>query len=282
MPRILVTGATGTVGRAVVAALRAEGAEVRALTRSPETAALPNDVEVVRGDLADPASLGAALDGVDAVFLMILFPAAAEVVSTLAAAPGRPRVVLLSSPHQTPHPFFQQPNASATLHAEVERLLAASGLATTVLRPTMFAANALHWWAPAIRAGSPVRWPYVDVDTAPIDERDIAAVAARALLDAGHAGADYLLTGPARLTQAEQLRTIGEVSGRPVRVEALTPDEARQAFAAWPPAAVSMLLAAWGAAVGHPAIVTTTVGDVTGTPARPFARWVADHADAFR
>jgi hypothetical protein len=72
------------------------------------------------------------------------------------------------------------------------------------------------------------------------------------------------------------------VIGRPVRVEALTPDEARREFVAWPPAVVSMLLAAWGAAVGHPAIVTTTVADVTGTPARPFAQWVADHADAFR
>ena len=104
-------------------------------------------------------------------------PARAAVIERLANC--APRVVFLSSPHQAPHPFFRQPNPMAALHASIERLLAAAGLETTFLRPGMFASNAVSWWAPAIRAGGVVRWPYGAAETAPVDERDVAAVAAR-------------------------------------------------------------------------------------------------------
>jgi uncharacterized protein YbjT (DUF2867 family) len=191
------------------------------------------------------------------------------------------RVVFLSSPHQTPHPFFQQPNAMAAMHADIERSIEASGLEWTFLRPGMFAANTLLWWAPQIRAGNVVRWPYGDAPTAPVHERDIAAVAVRALLDSGHDGKDYVLTGPASLTQREQVIAIGEVIGRPLRFEEMTPDEARQEFKA-PPPVVNMLLNAWAAALGQPALVTSNVAEITGRPARSFRDWVADHAGEFR
>src|SRR5205807_3955354 len=100
------------------------------------------------------------------------------------------RIVFLSSPHKTAHPFFQQRNPSATLHAEIERLIETSGREWTFLRPGMLAINSCSWWAPQIRAGEVVRWPYLSVPTAPIHERDIAAVAVRALCDGGHAGAE--------------------------------------------------------------------------------------------
>jgi uncharacterized protein YbjT (DUF2867 family) len=147
----------------------------------------------------------------------------------------------------------------------------------------MFASNALNWWADSIRDGDVVRWPYGAAETAPIDERDVAAVAARALYEDGHAGGDYVLTGPESLSQAEQVRIIGDVIGRRIRFEELSPDGFRHETAgSWPRPAVDMLLAAWGATMGRPAFVTSTVSDVLGVPPRTFRQWVADHAAAFR
>src|SRR2546428_6610658 len=102
----------------------------------------------------------------------------------------------------------------AGFHADVERLIATAGLESTIIRPGMFASNARSWWASAIRDGDVVRWPYGAAETAPIDERDIAAVAARALYQDGHTGRDYVLTGPESLSQAEQVSVIGTSLGR--------------------------------------------------------------------
>ena len=147
MHPVLVTGATGRVGRVVVDQLLGAGVPVRALTRRPAAARLPAAVEVVPGDLTVPESLDAGLQGVGAVFLVWTAPptTAPAVVERLATHARR--VVFLSSPHRTPHPFFQQPNPMAVLHADIERLIAAAGLASTIIRPGMFASNALFWWA---------------------------------------------------------------------------------------------------------------------------------------
>jgi len=280
---ILVIGATGRIGRGVVAQLLDAGVPVRALTRRPEAAGLPAAVEVVAGDLTVPESLDAALQGVGAVFLLWTAPPATAPAVVERLASHTRRVVFLSSPHQTPHPFFQQPNPMARFHADVERLIAATGLASTIIRPGMFASNARLWWAPAIRDGDVVRWPYGAAETAPVDERDVAAVAARALYEDGHAGGDYVLTGPESLSQAEQVSLIGAVLGRRIRFEELSPDEFRRETAGtWPGPVVDMLLAAWGATIGRPAFVTSTVSDVIGSPARTFRQWVTGHADAFR
>jgi len=283
VPPVLVTGATGRVGRVVVDLLVDAGVPVRALTHRSEAAAtLPANVEVVTGDLTVPESLDAGLQGVGAVFLVWTAPptTAPAVVERLATHTRR--VVFLSSPHQTPHPFFQQPNPMAVLHADIERLIAASGLESTIIRPGMFASNALLWWATAIRADGVVRWPYGAAETAPVDDRDVAAVAARTLYQDGHAGADYVLTGPASLSQAEQVRIIGGVLGRRIRFEELSPDDFRRETAgSWPRPVVDMLLAAWGATMGRPAFVTSTVFDILGSPPRSFRQWVADHATAF-
>ena len=283
MNPVLVTGATGRVGRLVVAELLAAGVPVRALTRRPSAAELPAAVEVVAGDLTAPESLDAALQGVGAVFLLWTAPptTTAAVVERLAAHTRR--VVFLSSPHQTPHPFFQQPNPMAALHAGIERSIAAAGLTAAMIRPGMFASNVTFWWADAIRNGGVVRWPYGAAETAPIDERDIAAVAARALYQDGHASRDYVLTGPESLSQAEQVSIIADTIGRSIRFEELTPEEfRRETEGRWPPPVVNMLLSAWGAAIGQPAFVTSTVADIVGTPARTFRQWAADHADAFQ
>ena len=282
MHPVLVIGATGRVGRAVVAQLLDAGVPVRALTRRPAAAGLPAAVEVVGGDLTVPESLDAGLQGVGAVFLVWTAPPASVPAVVERLASNARRVTFLSSPHKTPHPFFQQPNPMSVLHADIERMISAAGLASTIIRPGMFASNVRLWWAESIRDGNLVRWPYGAAETAPIDERDIAAVAARTLYEDGHTGGDYVLTGPESLSQAEQVSIIGAAIGRRIRFDELSPEEFRRETAGrWPGMVVDMLLAAWGATMGRPAFVTSTVADVLGSPPRTFRQWAADHADAF-
>ena len=284
MHRILIIGATGRVGRQLLAQLPATGVRVRALARNPHTAGLPPHVDVVRGDLTLPETLDGCLDGIDAVFLVWTAPPAAVVPALERIAKHARRIVFLSAPLKTAHPFFQQPNPLRTVAAQIERLIESSGLQWTFLRPGMFAANALGWWAPQIRAGGDVvRWPHVGAPTAPIHERDIAAVAVRALCEDGHAAAEYVLTGPQSLSQSEQISTIGGVIGRSLRLAEISPEDARsELLTRMPAVVVSMLLDAWAAAIGQPAFVTSTVADITGAPARTFRDWATDHAAEFR
>jgi uncharacterized protein YbjT (DUF2867 family) len=283
MKRILVTGATGHIGRRVVEQLLAAGSRVRAMSRSPHTAGLPDDVEVVRGDLTEPATLDPCLDGVDAVFLVWAVPLAGAAAAVERIAAHAERIVLLTSPHRTPHPFFQQPNTMRAVHAGVEQVIETSGLQWTFLRPHVFALNYLNWWAPQIKTGNVVRWFHAAAATAPIHERDLAAAAARALCDEGHAGKEYVLTGPASLTQRELPPIIGDAIGRPLRFEELSPESARrEVLAQWPAWLADMMLSAYGAAVDRPAFVTSTVADVTGSPARTFRQWAVEHAADFR
>ncbi|UQU63067.1 NAD(P)H-binding protein [Couchioplanes caeruleus] len=280
---VLVTGATGRVGRAVTGLLIDASVPVRALVRRhPDPAeALPAEVEIVTGDLTVPDSLDKALYGAGSVFLVWTAPpqTAPAVIDRLARHTRR--VVHLSAPHRTPHPFFQQPNPMAAMHAGIERLIAAAGLESTIVRPGMFASNALLWWADAIRGGDVVRWPYGAAETAPVDDRDVAEVVARCLSEDGHAGSDYVLTGPESLSQADQVRIIGEALGRPITFEDLPPDDFRRRTPEAARPAVDMLLAAWKATTGHPAYVTSTVSEVLGRPARTFRQWATDHATAF-
>ncbi|WP_306590833.1 NAD(P)H-binding protein [Geothrix sp. 21YS21S-4] len=280
MKQILVTGATGTVGREVVAQLLPKGAKVKALTRNPELAALPPGVEVVRGDLTDVASLDACLEGVDTVFLVWTASPASAAAAVQRISQQARRIILLTSPHKTAHPFFQQPNPMRGVFEGIERLIEESSVEWTFIRPGMFAANGLSWWGPQVRGGEVVRWPYGAAPTAPIHEKDIAAVAVHTLIEDGHHGAEYVLTGPASLSQFQQVEIIGEVLGRPLFYDEMTPEEVRREWAA-PAQVVNMLLDAWAAAMGQPAYLTSTVADLTGRPARTYREWVTDHIEAF-
>jgi uncharacterized protein YbjT (DUF2867 family) len=284
MARILVTGATGQIGHEVVSQLRSTGCRIRAMTRNPRSVQhLPTDVEVVRGDLAAPDSLDACLQDIDSVFLVWTLPLAAAAPALERIGAHARRVVLLTSQHRTPHPFFQQPNGMRVIHKGVEQLIEASGLRWTFLRPGPFAINCRNWWAPQLRNGDVVRWFYADAATAPVHERDIAAVAVRALCDAGHDGQEHVLTGPASLTQRELLQIIGDTIARPLRFEELSRESAREHMLAmlFQPQVADMLLDAYGAGVGQPAPVTSTVLEVTGAPARSFRHWAMDHAGDF-
>jgi uncharacterized protein YbjT (DUF2867 family) len=277
---ILVTGATGHVGREVVRQLASESVAVRAVSRSPSTANLPDGVEVVGADLAEPQSLRPYLDGVNAVFLVWPFVTTGSAAALLDQLPGR--IVYLSS-EGVPDDPAEAADGITSMHATIERLIAGRDMAWTFLRPTGFATNTLDW-AAQIRAGDTVRAPFATLARPLIHERDIAAVAVRALVDAGHVGQIHYLSGPALVTQAEQARAIGEALGRPIRFEDQPIAEARAAMVtAWGDAnIVDHILAAWSDMNDHPEPVTDTVEKLTGVPAHTFRRWAFDHAPDFR
>ena len=275
---IVVTGGTGRVGQQVVAQLRERNLKVRVVSRRPGQPQA--GVETAAADLADPASLEPALRGADALFLLWPFTSA-ELTATLA-----PQVAKLAARHVTRIVYLSaQPAAErpGSFWALTERAIEDSGAAWTFLRPAGFASNTLMW-ADQIRAGDVVRWPFGAAARTLIDERDIAAVAVRALTGDGHAGARYLLSGPAVLTQAEQLAAIGRALGRDLTWEELPRAQAQQALAAaWgDPGFAASALDTWERFVTHPEIVTSAVRDLTGAPAHSFADWAAANADAFR
>ncbi|HEY2077105.1 MAG TPA: NAD(P)H-binding protein [Streptosporangiaceae bacterium] len=277
---IVVIGGTGRVGRQVAAQLRQRNLPVRVVSRGLNLAEVPPGTEVARADLADPASLEPQLAGARALFLVWPFTSPeltaglAPKVVEIAARHAR-RVVYLSA-----QPAADQPGSFWAL---VERAIEDSGVCWTFLRPTGFAANTLMW-ADQIRSGNVVRWPFGAAARALIDERDIAAVAVRALTKDGHAGARYLLSGPAVLTQAEQLAAIGQAIGRELRWEELPRQTALQELTtAWgDPAFAQTALDAWEWFVDHPETVTSVVQDITGAPAHSFPDWAAANAAAFR
>lgn len=276
---VLLTGATGTVGRHLVGELLAGGHRVRALTRSPEAAGLPAEVELVAGDLAavPPESL---FDGVDSAFV---FPVA-EVAGFVkaAAAAGVAHLVLLSSLAAALEHERDRGSASQVHHAAIEDAVRAGGTSWTILRPGTFAGNLLSWARP-IRFTGGVRGPYPTSAQAPIHEADIAAVAAVALTEPGHAGQHYAMTGPQVLTRVEQLAAIGAAIGRELHFTETTPDEFRTEMRSYGVGddIVKMLLDHWSDTVETPDVVRPAVRELTGRPARTLAEWARDHAADF-
>jgi len=272
---ILVTGATGSVGRHVVTELLAQQLAVRALVRNPDTADLPSGVEVVPGNLADPASLDSALADVDSVFLLWPFFSAEGASAVVdAIARNARRVVYLSAEAAAADP--------ASFWAVLEQRIEKSAPEWTFLRPTGFAKNTLGW-ADQIRSGV-VHGPYGEAARSLIDERDIASVAVRALIEDGHAAKVYVLSGPGTVTQTEQVQIIGAAIGRPARWEEQSPGQARPSLVQifGDESYADAALDTWAGFVTTPERVTATVQEVTGVPARSFSQWAHDHADDFR
>jgi uncharacterized protein YbjT (DUF2867 family) len=278
---IVVTGATGHVGRELVGLLAGTGANVRAVARNP--VGLPAGVEPVRANLLDPATLDAAFAGADVVFLLWPGPAtdgADAAVDAIARHAGR--VVFLSAlgaPESDP----AGPPPDGLFHGRLEWLIRRAGLEWTFLRAGGFATNTLGW-AEEIRASATVHWVFGGAGRSLIHEADIAAVAAKALTEDGHTGARYELTGPSVVTQTEQVRLIGEAIGRPLRWVEMSEVDARAWMReqGWDPSFVDSSLAHWARIVTEPEPVTDTVEKLTGVPARSFAQWANEHADDFR
>ncbi len=278
---ILVTGATGTVGREVVNLLLEDGAKVAAVTRNPATAALPRGVDVVGGDPSRPRTLTTALRGIEAVFLVprAVGDATAELLS-LAAEEGVERVVLVSA-------LTVEYGGGERRFAEgfeaVEKAVKASDLQWTFLRCADFDANA-RVWAPQIQSTGVVRGAYGDAASSPIHERDIAAVGVRALVNSAHAGRSYVLTGPQSLTQRDKVRLIGEAIGKKLSWEEISPQQARQAMIAQglPEEIASRMLGYLAGRVRQPGPSSDAVAQVLSRPALTFAEWVAEHAATFQ
>ena len=274
---IVVTGATGNVGRPLVSELAAAGARVRAVTRAPETAGFPDGVEAV----SSPAD---ALPGASALFLnsRALGDELADVVA-LARRSGVTKLVALSAINADDD-FSRQPSRfRGDRNKEVEQLAVDSGLDWVSLRPAVFASNFVGMWAAQILAGDVVGGPYAAASAAPIVDADISAVAARALLTDELVGQRIPLTGPQALSNSELVEIIGRVLGRPLRYFEVPPDVVRQRFislglgAEFADAYAAML----AETLGKPALVTSEVEKITGRPATTFAQWVTEHRYLF-
>lgn len=273
---ILVTGATGNIGSELVGILASSGEPVRALVRtSPAPPA--SGVGHVVGDLNDPASLAPALEGATGVFLL---PGYRDMPGVLAEArrAGVRRVVQLSGASAG---SGDMSNAVTRYMALTERAVRDSGLPWTILRPSAFMSNALRW-LPKLRAGDTLRLPFANVRTAVIDPHDVAAVAAKALLEDGHEGRTYSPTGPESLLPAEQVAVLADVLGRDLHFEAQPNDEAYAEMTEQMPAEyVDAFFDFYVRGSLDESIVRSTVQDVTGTPPRTFRQWAEAHAPAF-
>ena len=274
---ILVTGATGNIGAALVRTLAGAGEPVRALVRDP-SAALPAGAQVVTGDLDEPSSLRPALDGATGVFLL---PGYRDMPGLLAEAraAGVERVVQLSGGSAGSGDLT---NAVSAYMIRSEEAVHESGLPATILRPSGFMSNALRW-LPQLQNGDVVRDAFPDVAVAMIDPADIAAVAAAALTTDQHVGQVYRLSGPEPLRPADRVRVLAEVLDRPLTFLGQSDDDARAEMSqAMPAEYVDAFFRFYADGELDESPVLPTVREVTGREPRTFEQWARDHADAFR
>lgn len=236
---------------------------------------------MVGGDLTRPDTLEGALGGSDTVFLIWPFLTTEDAPAVLEAMARRAHRIVYLSSSGVNDDAERQTDPINQLHADMERLIEASGLEWTFLRSNTLASNALGW-AEQIRTTHVVRGPDMAA-TAVIHERDVAAVAVHALTDDGHEGRKHVLTGPQVLGRAEQVHMIGDAIGHPTRFEEVPVAVARQRMLAdgRPPALVEALLAS---ADTRPEsqLITSTVEEITGAPARTFRSWAEEHVQRFR
>ncbi|MFD8706633.1 NAD(P)H-binding protein [Kitasatospora sp. NPDC059648] len=278
---IVVTGATGNIGRPLTRALAEAGREVEAVSRHP--AAVPDGVRHVVADLARPGELAAVLPGAEALFLLLsgnLHAQAARPADLIgeAVAAGVRRVVLLSTQGVVTRPF----GATRIAMRGLEDVLRDSGLEWAILRPGGFASNAL-WWAESVRAQRLVAAPFGDVGVPVIDPADIAEVAAACLLDDRYAGAAYELTGPEVITPRQQTEALAAALGSPVRFHELARDEARAAMSrSMPVELADDTLDILGSPSPAELRASPDVERVLGRAPRPFADWAVRNVAAFR
>jgi uncharacterized protein YbjT (DUF2867 family) len=276
---VLVTGATGNAGGAVVRALVAAGQPARALVRpGTDPARLSGRAERAEGDLNQPDTVAPHLEGVDAVFLLSGYEGMAETLSRMSDA-GVRHVVLLSS---SAAPSGDMGNAVARYHIESEQAVRDSGLDWTFLQPNSFMTNTFQW-TPQLEAGDVIRAPFADVAVATIDPDDLGAVAAEALTSEGHAGRTYRLSGPESLTPADRVAVLARVLGRDLRFESQPDEEARaEMSAAMPAPYVDAFMSFFADGKLDESEVLPTVEEVTGRPPRRYEEWATEHAGELR
>jgi uncharacterized protein YbjT (DUF2867 family) len=276
---ILVTGATGNAGGAVVRALLGAGERVRGLVRGgADRSRLPAGVEVVTGDLDEPGTLRAPLRDVRAVFMLGGHRGIPGALAEMRKA-GVERVVRLSS---SAAPDGDSSNAIARYHIVSEHAVRESGVPFTFIQPNAFMSNTFRW-IPQLLVGDVIRAPFARVRAAMIDPDDVGDVAALALTSTGHEGRAYRLSGPESLLPADCVAVLAAVLGRELRLEAQTDADARaEMSAAMPPEYVEAFFRFYAGGDLDESEVLATVQDLTGRRPRRFEQWAIAHADRFR
>lgn len=278
---IVVTGATGNVGRVLVQALTAAGEQVRGVSRGTVPISLPDGVPHHHADLSDPETLRPAVRGASAMFLMVSGAGAhvnAADLLGVARAGGIERVVLLSSQAAATRP---QSRSHAPLRT-IEEAVRDSGLEWTILRPGGFASNA-YAWAESVRARRAVLSPYGDIGLPVVDPGDIAEVAAVILRERRQGGQVYQLTGPALTTPRQRAEAIGAALGETVLFVEQRPQEARAQMLTFMPAeVVDGTLDIIGRPTAEEQQISPDVERILGRAPRSFADWARDHVQAFK
>ena len=280
---IVVTGATGNVGRPLVQALAASGEDVTTVSRRVPADPAAAGVRHRVADLADTGRLREILEGAGALFLHDGGAGAGRLsprdIVDVAKAGRVGRVVLLSSIGVATRPGLA--SHGGTMRA-FEDAVRESGLDWTILRPGGFDSNAFAW-AESVRVRRTVAAPFGDVGLPTVDPADIAEVAAAALRADGHAGKVYELTGPARTTPRQRTEAIAGVLGEPVRFVDQTRAEARAEMLTFmPEPVVETTLDAIGAPTPAEQRISPDVERVLGRAPRSFADWAGRHWAAFR
>lgn len=275
---ILVTGATGQIGRELVQLLRRDGAPFRAFVRDlvRARASLGAGVELVQGDLADPSSLARALEDIDTVFLLSNNPSLEMSVVDEAIKRQVRRLVKSSAVG-----FKDQPPAG---HGAVEEAIRRSGLTFTVLRPNAFMQTLAVYLPKLIGEDNTFALPAGEGSTAWVDTRDIAATAAALLQQHGHDNKVYEVTGPEALSMGDVAEILTEVTGTPTRYRAVPPEEAQRELRACGMEQMAGFLVEHYGAVERGGFkrVSDTVESVTGAQPRNFTAFATEHREMWR